>query len=1637
MKNPFKPIYVALFFFLLNSGYAEKFSYTDSWGKQGFTLEANKATSVKINYSLDMFSIDDIIIDGMGLKEIHVPGIFLPNNEGAPNLPGTGRYLAIPQGATVTYKIIASRTDTIKNIEIAPAPRIPLDTETGPLEYQKDNSIYSVNAFYPAKAVIVSEKAKIRGVDVVMLGVTPFQYNPITKELIIYRDIKVEVEFKGGNGHVGDDRLRNRWWEPILEDALLNPQALPKIDFNKKDGPTDTPDYEYLIISPDDPVFLSWADSIKIFRTLQGIKTGVVTTTDVGGNTTTAIENYINNAYNTWDNPPAAVLLLGDYGTSGSTVVSPIYNSYCVSDNIYADVDGDQLPDVVLARMTAQNATHLETMITKFLDYERTPPTSAYFYQHPITALGWQTERWFQICSETVGGFWKNELGKDPIRINAVYGGDPNSDPWSTATNTSTVVNYFGPSGLGYIPATPQELSGFSGGTASDVSNAINSGAFALQHRDHGGETGWGEPGFQSSNIDDLTNSDLPWIFSINCLTGKFNISGECFAEKFHRYTYGGHNSGALGLTAASEVSYSFVNDTYVWGLYDNMWTDFMPAYGTNPASRGILPAFGNAAGKIFLAQSSWPYNTSNKEVTYHLFHHHGDAFTVLYSEVPQYLTVNHAAVLLSGAPSFTVTADASSFIALTVNGVILGTADGTGSPVSISIPPQNPGDVMVVTITKQNYYRYSSNVEIIPPSGPYVVYNNHSINDAAGNNNGEADFGEDILLNMTLENLGSAAANNINATLICTDSYVTITDEGENFGNINNGTTSTIADAYSFTIADNIPDQHMVDFELEVNGNADETWTSNFSIVVNAPVLEFGNLVIDDNVGGNGNGRLDPGETADIVVPVANNGHSLSPIAGADLNSLSSYISINTGSASLGQIVAGNTAEALFNISCDPLTPIGTAVDLTVDVTSGNYGISNTFYQTIGLVLEDWETGSFSSYPWTFSGTADWIITDINPYEGTYCSQSGDVSDSQTSEMEVELYVTTADNISFYRKVSSESSWDYLRFYIDGNQQDQWSGEIAWSQVSYPVTTGLHTFKWVYYKDGSVSSGSDCGWVDYIIFPPVSPPPDPPDIDVNPVSFALTLAPDEQTTELLTIYNYGDSDLDYNIMIEDLSVESGKMNQNLSYEQKKNLKKRIDNSNSSAELQANHVNTGSYVLPPIAKYGPTDNKGEETFGSWSGGTWSGGVRDRGNIYHIATATSLTEFRFYMNITSSTQMYFVVYESTALTGTYTKVAENYIASSGTGEGWYSSGSLAVNLEVGKYYYLGTSWNGTATYGRGNETVPLATSFGTLETGIPGTQAGYPPATSFTNTYSDRNPYYQTVVTGDASPVWLVANPTSGSIAGSNSYQVDVLFDATGLEEGTYTKNLIISSNDPDEPEITIPCTLEVISGIAVDLNVNLEGPYSGSTMNTSLNTAGYLPLSQPYNNSPWNYPGTESVSSIPNSDVVDWVLVELRETAGGASTATPSTMIDRQAGFILNNGTIVNIDGASPLRFTVEITENLFVVVYHRNHLGIMTANAVTLSGGEYTYDFTTGEGQVYGGANAHKEIATGVWGMVSGDADANREIDNKDKNDFWKAQYGNVGYLSGDFDLNGIVGTADKTGKWEDNAGNCSQIVK
>ncbi|MCP4148466.1 MAG: hypothetical protein GY757_12035 [bacterium] len=131
-------------------------------------------------------------------------------------------------------------------------------------------------------------------------------------------------------------------------------------------------------------------------------------------------------------------------------------------------------------------------------------------------------------------------------------------------------------------------------------------------------------------------------------------------------------------------------------------------------------------------------------------------------------------------------------------------------------------------------------------------------------------------------------------------------------------------------------------------------------------------------------------------------------------------------------------------------------------------------------------------SFTFTQSGDADWTKDTSIYYYGSDSAKSGSITHNQTSSIETSISYSAAKTVSFYWKVSSESNYDYLRFYIDDVLQEQIAGTVDWTQKSYDVASGSHTLKWTYYKDGSVSSNSDCGWVDRLQFEDIVIPSDP-----------------------------------------------------------------------------------------------------------------------------------------------------------------------------------------------------------------------------------------------------------------------------------------------------------------------------------------------------------------------------------------------------------------------------------------------------------------------------------------------------------------------------------------------------------------
>lgn len=479
-------------------------------------------------------------------------------------------------------------------------------------------------------------------------------------------------------------------------------------------------------------------------------------------------------------------------------------------------------------------------------------------------------------------------------------------------------------------------------------------------------------------------------------------------------------------------------------------------------------------------------------------------------------------------------------------------------------------------------------------------------------------------------------------------------------------------------------------------------------------------------------------------------------------------------------------------------------------------------------LTAEDFESAGFLSYPWEMGGDADWVIDSVSPHEGTYCARSGDVSDNQRSDLEVTVEVAASGDISFWYKVSSESNYDYLRFYIDGTEVASWAGAVAWTQYSYPVGTGSHTFKWSYTKDGSVSSGEDAAWLDYIEFPTLGEPP-VPDVTVAPTSIEETVNEGETAQAVISLGNVGDAELVYSVSIE-------------------------------------------YGEPPAAGYG-----GPDAFGySWIDSDAPGGpVYDWYDISGVGDEVGIDNyfgpyslgfgFSYYGELFSSLRVGYQGWLSfTSESGSISNlpIPDSREPNNILAPFW---DDLNPNFGGTVYYYADTAnnrfivqWDAVVHFPDGppetfqaivNADGSIVYQYHTMAddssctigiengSGTDGLEVVYNSAGYVHDGLAIR-------FSVDPGLAWLSVYPSGGTLAPQANTSLDVTMDATNLLEGVYYADVIIASNDPDSPAVTVPVTLTVTSGTGVGGEVADGAVFFGAVPNP-FNPATALHFSLP------------------------------------------------------------------------------------------------------------------------------------------------------------------------------------------------
>ena len=1008
---------------------------SDQPAQANVSLISSQITQSSVHFTLNGFWKDEVLTDQGNSWLISLENGAPLLLKGAPDLPILSGSIIVPDMSHMKVNIISSQYVEFNDVLIAPSKgnlTRDIDPATIPYEFGKQ---YDNDAFYPGELAKINEPYIIRDLRGQAIHFQPFQYNPVSKTLRVYFDVTIEVVEDGISSVNTIDRpdLPSR-----MDYEFMNIYDRHFMNFNSANRYDPVGEHGNMLVI----CYADFMDEMETFiewKTITGMPIEMVDVAEIGN--ATAIKQYIADYYN--DNGLTFVLLVGDAAQVPSTILggndSDVNYSYVVGNDHY--------PDLFVGRFSAQTEDQVVTQVQRTIDYEKNPIED--------------NTDWYTKCMSVGSNQGPGDDGEyDYVHLRNI------SDNKLIPFTYDYVYEFFdGSQGGNDSPGNP---------SASAVGVAVDEGVTVINYTGHGSTTSWGSSGFSNSNVNQLTNNGKwPFIISVACVNGNF-VNSTCFAEAWLRAEANDEPAGAIA-TLMSTVNQSW--NPPMRGQ-DEMADILTEAYEDN-----IKRTFGGITMNGCMNMND-VYGSGGDEMTdtWTIF---GDPSLVVRTAVPMDLTVTHPSALLLGTSSMTVTCDAEGAIAaLSMDGELIGSAVIEGGSATIEYDPLLTVGTADFVVTAFNYRPYITTIDVVPAEGPYIIYANHVVNDETGNNNGLIDCNETISLDFTVENVGVEDAD-VEVLLTIDNPYIILIDSVENFGMVAAEGEVTIENAFSFSVANNIPDQTVLNFSIIATVIDREDIVSYFNDIANAPVMEIEFISINDESGGNNNGRLDAGETVNMIYHAKNNGHVESLEAVMSFVSSSEYITVNTSSVELGIIDSESYIEASFEIVTAEDAPVGVLANFSTDLVADAYSASSLMMLPIGLIVEDFETGDFTAFDWTFSGNADWEIIDGDDvYEGLYSAKSGAIGDNQKTALEIVIDVPMDDVISFYKMVSSESGYDNLKFYIDGSEKGSWDGEVAWSFEEFAITEGEHTLKWEYKKDANTIGGSDCAWVDYIVLP-------------------------------------------------------------------------------------------------------------------------------------------------------------------------------------------------------------------------------------------------------------------------------------------------------------------------------------------------------------------------------------------------------------------------------------------------------------------------------------------------------------------------------------------------------------------------
>lgn len=822
-------------------------------------------------------------------SNITMEGTYPTGNVGEPSLPAAHQLVAVPFGAKIASLEVKSYTTTIYRLSdygikalMPQQPSVRKDQKPEDVKFAYNEKAYAAKSFSQRPIATIEIQGTMRGIQVGSLTVNPIDYNPAENTVRVYNDIVVEVRYDNYDKTAAYNEFA-RTFSPYFAGVY-------KTMFNWRDDVYDQhPDLwqcpvKMLVIA--DRMFEGCMQDWIAWKTMKGFYMDVNFTDEIGS-TPAAIRSFIQGKYA--DYAPTFVIIFGDKEQVPASATGNETSK--VTDLQYMSVDNDDYPDIYHSRMCAQTVEQMQNIITKTLWYEKvqfeTPTLRDLDYLNNVLLIaGWDAS-------------WNPRVGKPTMQYAMEY-------YYNTEHGFNNVYNWLGQPYTGcYAP--------------------LNTGIGFVNYTAHGDNTEWYEPKLTVNDVNNLTNVGMPFLAMGNCcLAANWGYSSTCLGEAMIRnntaaaYAYIGSCPEtywyedyyfAVGATNVMNQMPTFEQTAY--GCYDAVWDE--DVFNTVSA----IPFIGNIA-VCYAHAGSYQGSVSNKYY-WQAYHALGDGSVMPFHTQPAFNEVSHMAIFPIGMSTYEVSAAPGSYVAVSKDGVLLGTGlvDETGV-IQVEVDPVTSNGDVTICVTGVDLIPYIAIVPAASLEGPYIAVESYGPD--------FAHVGDESSLSISFKNVGTGATTGTtNVSLSCDADELTILNGTASFESLAPEATVTL-NGFTYSIAPGVADGTRFTINTTATCGAN-VWEGRVYITAGEASLQY--------VGMNWTGSFVPGETVTVAAQFKNVGHYMAANAIGTIASTSPYVTFENTSYEVGTVAPGGIATCIFNVTIDASCPVSEQLPINFTLTA------------------------------------------------------------------------------------------------------------------------------------------------------------------------------------------------------------------------------------------------------------------------------------------------------------------------------------------------------------------------------------------------------------------------------------------------------------------------------------------------------------------------------------------------------------------------------------------------------------------------------------------------------------------------------------------------------------------------------